>query len=631
MNKTISIFLASSNELKDERIEFGDFVRQIDNIYEKRGTRVILLKWEDFDASYNDCRKQDEYNEKIRACNIFVALFHIKAGEFTIEEFNVAYKEFQSKELPKIYIYCKDLKQGEKELPELSEFKKRLKDEMGHFWCHFSNSDRLQLHFILQLLNLENSNLNALKVEDNGKITLDGIPISDINRMPFVANNKDYQKKLVELQNLPKKIKEAQWLKEQVPDNQYVRDEYQAKVNLFEQLKNDCHQYLVSILETAKRISEMQSQKVDKLMQQAIDAFEESNLERTNAILDIIVEDTEQHFNKLEQDQAFIHRGIKALRLNANTAMADLRKSIGDRIKQVSAIYEKADNWARSSSYDPKEYIALLLDYAEFLYQYVPKYRSKTLSICNRILYINNGIEESEDNQQVNIAECYNIMGKIYSQQVDHALAQECYEMALEVAKKAVDHNQTDIARYIFNIGASCFDLGLYEEALRYYFEAAAIFEQLEKEGAEMHIMLATTYDNIGQVSACNDNCQEALESYSKALAAYQKSNDYRSQFRVAHVYYNIGAAHQVCGNFDQALAAYHQALEIREKELGTFHPETAISYFGIGQLFSEQEKYDEALSYLCKALDIQEQILGNEHFDTERTRNCIQSASEHF
>ena len=65
MNKTISIFLASSSELENDRIEFGDFVRQLDDIYEKRGTRLSLLKWENFDSSISG-RKQDDYNEKIK-------------------------------------------------------------------------------------------------------------------------------------------------------------------------------------------------------------------------------------------------------------------------------------------------------------------------------------------------------------------------------------------------------------------------------------------------------------------------------------------------------------------------------------------------------------------------------------
>ena len=88
--KTIKIFLACSEELSDDRNAFGNLVYRLDKIYEKRGIRIDLFKWEDYDAAYNDRRKQDEYNEMVKASDMFLAIFYTKAGEFTIEEFDIA-------------------------------------------------------------------------------------------------------------------------------------------------------------------------------------------------------------------------------------------------------------------------------------------------------------------------------------------------------------------------------------------------------------------------------------------------------------------------------------------------------------------------------------------------------------
>ena len=90
VTRTIKIFLASSDELGTERAVIGDLVRRLNKMYEKRGLQVDLFKWEDFDAAYNNRRKQDEYNDEIRASDMFMALFWKKAGVFTIEEFDVA-------------------------------------------------------------------------------------------------------------------------------------------------------------------------------------------------------------------------------------------------------------------------------------------------------------------------------------------------------------------------------------------------------------------------------------------------------------------------------------------------------------------------------------------------------------
>ena len=40
--RTIKIFLASSEELAEERVRFGDFIRQLDEMYEVRDYRIKL-------------------------------------------------------------------------------------------------------------------------------------------------------------------------------------------------------------------------------------------------------------------------------------------------------------------------------------------------------------------------------------------------------------------------------------------------------------------------------------------------------------------------------------------------------------------------------------------------------------
>ena len=98
--KTIKIFLASSEELDYDRMAFGNLVRRLDDMYEKRGIRIKLFEWEDYDAAYNDKRKQDEYNEHVKQSDIFLGLFYKKAGQFTVEEFDVASQEFKDHASP---------------------------------------------------------------------------------------------------------------------------------------------------------------------------------------------------------------------------------------------------------------------------------------------------------------------------------------------------------------------------------------------------------------------------------------------------------------------------------------------------------------------------------------------------
>ena len=207
--KTIKIFLASSEELTDDRNAFGNLVRRLDKIYEKRGIRIELFEWEDYDAAYNDRRKQDEYNDQIKSSDMFLALFHTKAGKFTIEEFDIATDEFKKHASPKVYTYCKDLVAGEQESPELTEFKRRLFEEMGHYWSRYNNRDSLQLHFVMQLQLVETSGMvDKLKLEE-GTVMLEGMPIAKIDNLQFAAGNEAYQKMSAELAALPEKIEKA--------------------------------------------------------------------------------------------------------------------------------------------------------------------------------------------------------------------------------------------------------------------------------------------------------------------------------------------------------------------------------------------------------------------------------------
>ena len=130
---------------------------------------------------------------------MFLALFHTKAGQFTIEEFDIATEEFKKHASPKVYTYCKDLQEGEQESPELVEFKRRLFEELGHYWCRYNNRDSMQLHFVMQLQLVETSGLvEELKLEE-GTVTFEGMPIAKIDNLQFAAGNEAYQKMSAEL------------------------------------------------------------------------------------------------------------------------------------------------------------------------------------------------------------------------------------------------------------------------------------------------------------------------------------------------------------------------------------------------------------------------------------------------
>ena len=182
--------MASSDEMENDRNAFGNLVRRLNGICEKQGIHIELFEWEDYDAAYNGCRKQDEYNEKVRSCDMFLALFHIKAGKWTLEEFDVASEEYRrTGQKPKVYVYCRELSSGEFESEELKKFKTRLFYEMGHYWSVYSNKDSMQLHFVMQLMLLESGGMGKLKV-DNGRVMFMDSPIASMDNFALLPKTR---------------------------------------------------------------------------------------------------------------------------------------------------------------------------------------------------------------------------------------------------------------------------------------------------------------------------------------------------------------------------------------------------------------------------------------------------------
>ena len=77
--KKIKIFLASSEELKEERKEVADIVTNLNHILSSRDIFVDLVKWEYLDASMGPLEKQEEYNAKLRECELCIVLSSIRS------------------------------------------------------------------------------------------------------------------------------------------------------------------------------------------------------------------------------------------------------------------------------------------------------------------------------------------------------------------------------------------------------------------------------------------------------------------------------------------------------------------------------------------------------------------------
>ncbi len=151
------IFIASSMELSEDRKAFRELIMEQNNAWHEQGAFLQVVGWEHFLDAVSQTRLQDEYNEAIRDCDIFLLLFHSKVGKYSREEFETAYAQFKVTGKPLIYIYCKPAdpakKTSDDDCQSLADFKQRLED-IGHFATRYENLQELQLKFLQQLYRL---------------------------------------------------------------------------------------------------------------------------------------------------------------------------------------------------------------------------------------------------------------------------------------------------------------------------------------------------------------------------------------------------------------------------------------------------------------------------------------------
>ncbi len=601
--KTIKIFLASSEELIDDRNAFGNLVRRLDKIYEKRGIRIELFEWEDYDAAYNYRRKQDEYNDQIKASDMFLALFHTKAGKSTIEEFDIATEEFKKKASPKVYTYCKDLRAGELESPELTEFKERLFNEIGHYWSHYNNRDSMQLHFVMQLQLVETSGaVEKLKLEE-GTVMLEDMPIARIDNLQFAVGNEAYQKISAELVDLPEKIEKARQRIDKYPDDEDLRDDLQQKLNQYNKLRDEFGKLQQNLFNTARRIAQLQGERVNKRIARAIEAFEKGDAVSANVILDEAESDAKTNLDDYlrsreitEQKRKDVINSIVELQLKCNTTMLDNRITVDERIDKVIGLYNQLDEMAKEVNYDSLKYVRLLFDYADFLRKY--SFYEKAIEIYYRIEEMLDGQIETK---HVYYAYLNNNMGLTFNELHHYKDALSCLEYAYDICTEVYGEVHPKTITALNNIAGVFLSQKKYEQAIEYLLRAISLCEKL---GNSDRRILANSYNNIGHAYTNIMKYSTANEYFFKALEIYNRLMDDKDP-EMAKIYNNIGITYLYQGESRLAKDYHRKAIQIATDKLGEWNPQLAIMYKNLGMDYNFDDDYELECEQYSKALEI--------------------------
>ncbi|MCB1880082.1 MAG: hypothetical protein KDI54_08515 [Gammaproteobacteria bacterium] len=167
------IFLASSEELQDDRRAFELMIGRINQQWRQRDIVFDLVVWENFIDAMSKEGLQSEYNKAIRECDIFVLLFFTKVGRYTLQEFETANAEMTAgRRCQRVYTYFRNdfILTGDIDdsIISLLEFKAKLSEMLGHYVTLYRNTEDLQWQFSRQLEMLYGSDSAAsFEITDN--------------------------------------------------------------------------------------------------------------------------------------------------------------------------------------------------------------------------------------------------------------------------------------------------------------------------------------------------------------------------------------------------------------------------------------------------------------------------------
>ena len=226
-------------------------------------------------------------------------------------------------------------------------------------------------------------------------------------------------------------------------------------------------------------------------------------------------------------------------------------------------------------------------------------------------VYIGEGILNKEK-LPVNKANQNYDMAFLYEEQSEYEKASEYYILAVEEARLDDELSPDDLTSMYTNYASLLVAMGEFEDAidiLDYVSDAASYSTDNENINAAVYHNLAYVYYKKGD--------------YPTAVRLYSKALDIRERILgtehpdTAITSSGIALSYTKLGNYETALEIYERVLLFQESTLGTEHPDTAATYNNIAYVYARQEAYEKAVDLYKKSLDIFENVLGTEHQST--------------
>ncbi|HAS43694.1 MAG TPA: hypothetical protein DCS93_24650 [Microscillaceae bacterium] len=210
-------------------------------------------------------------------------------------------------------------------------------------------------------------------------------------------------------------------------------------------------------------------------------------------------------------------------------------------------------------------------------------------------------LRANEVNNQLKIAEIYNLIGKIYQSSNEKYLALEYHQKAIDllnkIPKKTSEVKIQMADTYNF-FGWAYGILSKPQVAIGYYRKTLAIRQEVL---GKAHAKVSAPFNNIGLNYTLTEKYDSSLY-YLKEAIRIQENAMGKDHFDVAGYYNNLGNLFLAQKKYNQSLQSFRHSLVLRTKKFGAQHPKVIQVYNFKGNVFLAQKNYAEALKNYAEA-----------------------------
>ncbi|MBW8049361.1 MAG: tetratricopeptide repeat protein [Cytophagales bacterium] len=272
----------------------------------------------------------------------------------------------------------------------------------------------------------------------------------------------------------------------------------------------------------------------------------------------------------------------------------------------------------------PDDYLILWEKYIEChnqlawnLAMYQAKFE-KAITVLNNILSL--GIKKLGENHY-KIGDVYEKLGIIYARNGDYQNALENFEQSLLIFLQTFEADHSKLASCYSNLGNIYYLKSDYQKALKYHEQSLSLylknFGRKHSNVAKCYNNIANIYGAMGDFYTALEYCQQSLRIKLSAIDKSVLEGKTHSSLHLdlASSYNNLGNILADIGEINEAVKNYQRSIKIHTKFLGEKHPSVGYPNFNLGMLYKENGNYEKALHYHKKSLTIDLYNFGSEHF----------------